>query len=488
MTNKIKIIVQRTRIIIKGIDPDSIPNKLEKYITVFKKVSHKNFLPDWKAMRGSVKQEYIILPRHVSISMLQDVFNNAPVEYDNTFIPYPTIDISTNIEPRDDLQTKTLSFLSETNKGYLKPDKLLALETGAGKTAMFIKHAVNKKCKILGFVHLSTFVTRWKKEFMSLTNVKEDEIAIISGRPSVEKILQNIDKYKVFLCQHRTAGSMLSTLEGSKLFKELLTRCGAGIQFFDEAHLEIKSTLSILLSSNCEETVFLTATPRRTEFSEQKILNYILPVYNSFGLELESRSESSLDAVFITIDSKPSADQIIKCTSSRGFNSANYFKYIIENNIEMPMLYIERLSGLIWNKKPKAQIAIVVGTIEIANILVKQISEVYPDKTIGRFYSAVKADKRDAELLNDIIVTTEKSFREGENARIELMINFVPQSGETGIEQLCGRLGRFKGLKEIYVDITDVGFPKAKAQLAVRKRFIKNNLAKTVSVVDETNS
>ena len=108
-------------------------------------------------------------------------------------------------------------------------------------------------------VDTSELALQWKRISFNHTNLKDEDIVIISGEASVTKEIKS-QNGKVYIAIHRTLTNMLSNDLNS--INNLMNKLGIGVRVFDEAHVNFNNVCMINALSNVEYTIYLTAYTR----------------------------------------------------------------------------------------------------------------------------------------------------------------------------------------------------------------------------------
>ena len=380
----------------------------------------------------------------------------------NCIIPKET-DICMKYAARGKLQEKAQDLLRKSNS-----NNLVGLQTGKGKTFIALDEACYRGFPFMVCFKARTFTVKWIEEIVNLTNITADEVATISGINSIKKALKNVIEnpgcYKALVCIHKTVAMCAENPEYRNLFSQLLREIGVGTRINDESHLEIAAMFAADSAFIVDSVTYLTATPKRKNADSERIYRFMLPFDESqIGLDEEDREDSFHDIIFATIDSKPSYIQK-QLVSRGGTDLAAYNAYIDKYSFNEIIDKVCKFIDSVHNSKSvnyKRKIAVAFGTLPLVKRAIAFLKNRYPSKSIGNFTSLVKnLDKRYAELNDsDIVVTTEKSFGEGENSTVEVVINCVYISMGPKLIQFKGRLRKFEEHHlSTFVDIVDVGF------------------------------
>jgi len=381
-------------------------------------------------------------------------------------------------KPRTKMQENALHFLKGDTRffGYAvdETQKMLCLKTGEGKTFCSIAYIISKEKMPLIIVDMDKLTEQWKEEFLKFTDIKEEEIFTIAGASSIKK-LQKLPfmkhKYKVFIAMHRTlaAHGKNNPYNIDKLFKHL----GIGIKVIDEAHVEWGNTFLIDAVTNISETLYLTATPSRSNQSENVVYQNMYGDIVSYGLEHKYK-EKYQTIIYTSWNSHPSLDvQSNMKTRNYGFNINGYSDYLLEDVYDAFFTLITDILEMCYASGTTPKLAIMFQKTNLIQKVYEDLSELYPDKSIGRFCVIPGVKDKAKELDADIILTTTRGFNKAVHVEgLECIINTVPLSSQTIIEQIVGRLRYLENKKTIYFDVTDEGFKKCKEQRTYRKKIL----------------
>ena len=459
--------------------------KLEHALSVFDK---NIFSVTFKAYRiftsKKTGKECIVIPRSYPMKWLQQKFPEEEVVYSDN--RYKNDCICENIEclyePRDKRQKSALKWLNEK---YNWSQKILSLKPGDGKTYIALKYICDEKRKAFIIVHNHTILQQWKERIVELTNIKEDRIALISGSDKFYKIMDECEKYDIYVAIHRTLFNVLK--ESEKALENFRKKSGAAIKIIDEAHIEFASITTIDLASHFSDNLYLTATPERTDYQENKLYNLILPTYWAFtlGNNKESISESDKyhSCYFINYDSRCSYADVQEMVTKYGFSFSKWAEWTIENNViqlmtKMFVYYYEKAvtkAESMGFKKDELFCAVLFSTLEQCELFEKEIISLgFKADNIGQFNSLVKKKDKQSQINKKIIISTEKSFGQAVDTRLDIMMDFIPYSSSGQCWQIVGRLR--KDFAGIYYSFHDVSNYKHKDSKEVKIRELKKRV------------
>ena len=430
-----------------------------------------------------------IIPRYYPIDKLKNDlgrlgYDDITIANDKNCITTRDIDISMKYTARGDLQYKAQDLLRKSTS-----NNLVGLQTGKGKTFIALDEACHRGYPFMVCFKARTFTVKWIEEIVNLTNIKEDEVAVISGINSIKKALRNPLHYKALVCIHKTVAMCAENPEYRVLFLKLLNEVGVGTRINDESHLEVGAMFAADANFVVDSVTYLTATPKRKNDDSERIYHYMLPFDESqIGLDEEDRENSFHDIIFATINTKPSMIQkSLVCRGGIDLASYNSYidKYSFNEIMQRACTYIDQIHNskkVTYNRK----IAIAFGTLPLVKRAIEFLKNRYPSKRIGNFTSLVKKLDRRYEELNesDIVVTTEKSFGEGENSTVEVIINCVHISWGPKYIQFKGRLRKFEDHHlSTFIDVIDLGFSGIEESFKYKAKCLGNDVKEARSII-----
>lgn len=381
--------------------------------------------------------------------------------------------------PRDDLQKKAIKFLMGMKNDECCRERFLSLATGSGKTYITINIASKFRKRTLVIVDTLDLADQWKRQFLFHTDLQEDSIRILSGSDSVEKELKSKDG-KIFIAIHRTLQNLIQ--EDPNSMNNLMNKLGIGFRVFDESHTNFKNICEINALSNVEYTLFLTATPGRSKFTDDHLYGKVfrsIPYFN--GKELSGENYHTI--ILHKIDSKPPLEWKAKIKTKYGFSSSRWAQYILNENFDVLVndvnLLIQKLNLL--NRDVK--VAIMLPTIEMIKKLEDSLLDIFPGIEIGKFIGEIPKKDRLEQLNKKFILTNDKIFDKGIDVMdLDVLINYVQIGSQIKTEQITGRLRYRKGKPSILIDVTDYGFDECIKQFKSRRRFYKKKAKKIIEI------
>lgn len=432
-----------------------------------------------------VRGSDIYMPASIGADYVRKYFPKDEISPSTGYYPKPrAANFSMIHYPRDAMQTMAMTFLERIKGDGLWQSRFLQLPTGSGKTFCTIDLACFLNVRAMVVVDTAELAIQWKKEFLNHTNMKEDDIAILSGRESVAEERKNSNR-KAYIAIHKTLGMLMD--DGDNVINSLMRDLGIGLRVFDEAHVDFRAICAINSFSNVEYTLYLTATPSRSNFREDNLYGKVfgrIPYFNGLAVEDDKYHTVVLD----TFDSEPPIDVKAGIRTKRGFNIAKWSQYITSDDgyPKYKKFLFETIDKFKLLDRG-VKIAIMLPTIDLIDKTAESLRDHYPGKAdIGLFIGRIPKDDRSAELSHRIIITNDKIFDKGIDVEdLDVLMLFVPFSSKVKTEQVLGRLRHREGRPSVLIDVADVGFPECVAQQKLRRRVYLKKAKAVRSVVDE---
>lgn len=458
--NNVRIIIFRTCIkilnYIKGSHTD-----LEGFFYIQDKLDFTN--GSYKAISYDDKNKILTLPRGINIDKLEAIFN-VSAEYSNNIDPYDTdIPFGLMYKPRDDIQKKAIRFITgeeEYSDNKSASQLGINLNTGAGKTYVTICCSAIMGMRSIMITSSLGWISQWKDRILEYTDCASNEIYTIVGSGSIAMILNGmvkINKIKYFLASHQTIHSYANNYGWNKV-GELFEKIRVGIKIYDEAHLDFDNIWKIDFCTNTYKTLYLTATPFRSDREEDRIYQetfYSIPKIDLFDKDRDPRTKY----IAFLYNSYPSPGQQRYCTNRYGFDRNRYCSYIVKRDALYKILTI--IIEIIMNV---GKTLIYIGTNKAIKIIHDWIIDNYPElKNDVGIYTTLITDKKTKEeqLTKRIILSTTKSC----GAAIDISgLKMTIVLAEVFKSKVIARqsLGRTRDKDTIYMEFVDTGFDAIK--------------------------
>ena len=188
---------------------------------------------------------------------------------------------------------------------------MLCLGTGKGKTYCLIHYLSLVKKLAMVIVDQDHIIEQWFREIMTHTDLNEEDVYFISGSDSIKTLMEYEGElpFKMYIASHRTLA--IYSKDDPSLIDQLMRRLKIGIKVFDEAHVEWKNICHLDFNSNVSETIYLTATPSRSNPSEDKVFQNIFFNVPKFGLETKyDENELYHKVIYVQYNTHPTAEPV----------------------------------------------------------------------------------------------------------------------------------------------------------------------------------
>jgi hypothetical protein len=488
------IIVQRNRILLSGLKEETHSSFI-KLNTIFNKKFTYGYETLWTALH-EIKIDgkfFLCVPRGYTYSELKKyVEDDGEVIKDPSHIEYREASFNLNIEPRDEIQKDILTFLHGTENYKDIKDKArraVFADTGIGKTFITLKYISESKLFTCIMCPEDKSIKTWMQELEKFTDVKHDEIGIIKGSDSLNKIIKNKDKYKIVLVSNKTISSLFESKRFDEVY-DFFNTMQFGLKVIDEVHLHLKTVFFLEMTVNLYKTFYLTATDNRRIFKENEVLKRMMP---EDSCVYRQPTVKKFEFYSVEYYSNPKDRKHVRgIEKPNGFDGLLYLKYILNESLPYKDFYIEkvllpslRIAFKVIKNEPY-KVAILFKSIDAGNIIVKYLQDnnCFPGKSIGVFNSTISdIHLRMLELDKDIIVSTDKSFSGMINIKgLAVIINCLPITSIAHIKQIMGRL-RDEGTKRrVFIQHTDRSFKKA-AGMVYREKKIVEDICTSMEVI-----
>jgi superfamily II DNA or RNA helicase len=375
---------------------------------------------------------------------------------------------------RDKFQKGTVSFIVANDN---EPQKMVSLDTGFGKTFCMIIASQQLHvptmviCRTLGKQWIDFIIDRHK----GYTNLTKFEVIQIVGSDSIKKLLKIERPKQEGVFYVASTDTLLSYLKNGGDLQELSDHLGIGTKAFDEAHLNYVANVIIDCNMQVKNTIYMTATPGRSESRQNFLFKRIYRFVPMYGEETHILKQY-YNIRLVNYNTWPTADQVGACSTRRGFNSKLYAEYIFTSQPRKVFYYgmIRSLVKKIREQDDTSRILIILDRKtdiqEIHDILSKDL-----DITVGRYCTLIdKLEERELELRKDVVLSTVGSGVTGKDIpSLRVVMAMTSFSSNIIVRQLLGRLRSLEGKRVYYLDFVDAGFPQMIGQRRQREFELK---------------
>lgn len=451
-----KIVVRNTCIIIRDYNIGDCP-KIESFFTLFDPTIHKTY---YMGMEYNEEKRELYLPSAIDIGWVRAHLNEKYYER-QTHHSYKMIEnIKMKARPRDEEQETALRFMCGVNEyaqNKYAPQLSLCLSTGIGKTYTSIATIAFMQIKSIIITGSTTLLSQWKDEIMKFTNLTSKDIVQISGSDKIRMIMmgksKNTDDASIYLCTHGTIRSYGDTYGWDKVY-ELFEYLGIGLKFYDEAHTNFDNMLRIDFHTNVYKTFYVTATPNRSNWREDRI--YVNSFKNVPMIDLfDENKDPHVHYNAIMFNSRPSPQVISACKNKYGLDRMKYIDYITKSPEFYAMMRIVMQLVIDCNGRVLMYIGTNDGILRVYNWICNQYPEFIGE--VGIFTSLLSKEEKLKEKRKKLLLSTTKSAGLGEHIE-GLKITFVlaePFKSEVIARQT---IGRNRDPNTHYIELVDLGF------------------------------
>ena len=451
-----KIIVRNTSIMITDYTLKQAP-KLESNFMTWDPIYHRF---DQIGMYYDKDERILYLPRGIDLWYVKKQIGVKTIEHEKND-PYQIIpNILMRSSPRDDKQVEALKFtcgLGDYADNEFLPQLSVNLNTGVGKTYVAIATMAYFKIKTIIITGSNSLLKQWGDKIKEYTNLTSKDIVFISGSPAINRIIKGnslAPNASVFLCTHGTLRSYADE-HGWFMLRQLFRCLGIGIKIFDEAHQNFENMCKIDFATNVYKTYYMTATPARSDFKENRV--YMTSFKNIPRIDLfDEDNDPHTDYLAIRYNSRPSPNILSSFHNIYGMDRNKYVEYITRNQYFYMALRVilDMIKGI------DGRVLMYIGTNDGILRVYKWLSDNYPEYigNIGIFTSLVSKDDKIKEREKKIILTTTKSAGAGEdipNLKVTVLLA-EPFKSEVLARQT---LGRTRAKNTLYIELVDMGFP-----------------------------
>jgi hypothetical protein len=431
--------------------------ELERNFMVYDPVAHTY---DRFGMWYDEDMGRLYLPRGLDVWKIKQYLKQEIV-YKEKPNDFQTIDnMMLKYKPRDEQQKEALRFMVGVNEyeaNASEPQLSVNLNTGKGKTYCSIAAISILKAKTMIITASVTLLKQWRDNILEYTNLKDKDVLKIEGSHMLNMILVNrsvrASEAKIFLCTHATLRSFGEVYAWERL-NDIFLNLGIGIKIFDEAHTNYDNMIMTDFFTNVAKTYYVTATPARSNFRENRI--YQLSMKNVPGIDLfDAVNDPHTEYIAIKYNSRPTPKQISQCRNSYGLDRSKYTNYVTQQPNFYYMLRI--IMDLVIRSDGRS--LFYIGTNEGILRVYYWIGTNYPEflGDIGIYSSLVPPEAKYKEKGKKLLLSTTKSAGLGEHIEgLKMTIVLAePFKSEVIARQT---LGRTRDNDTVYIELVDLGF------------------------------
>ena len=416
--------------------------------------------------------------RSYNLWLLARFFPRIPVKVDPDVYDADQIDVKLLTSPRDDVQKLCIAFIAaqaQYEDTINATQKFIQLPPGSGKTYSICSATCFYKARTVVIMPLSVLVEQWIDSYTTFTNIKKEEILYVKGSKKCEEIRQGLhqDK-KVFLFLVDTITSYHERY-GSLKTMEMFENTHAFLLGVDECHLDLRALSIILAMQNFGLTIFLTASPDRTNPKESKIYKNLFHDLPVFGGDVLHKDEKYLNVIVKEYRYRPSPEAMQRMNTKMGLNGKAYETELIHateyERKDFEDAFIVMLKWINERILKRHRVLVLCSTIEGTEYLANLCKKVFDKDEVASYYGTMKKEAKKTALTKRIICATSSSCGTGfDMPGMVCCFNIMTYSSNVSAIQLSGRVRKPKdGSPAIYCEFVNCAYYKCMNQYKARK-------------------
>lgn len=343
--------------------------------------------------------------------------------------------------PKDAAQAAAIDYLVDGDDG---PMRGLAIQTGQGKTFSAITTIARRGRR--GMICVGGMTDQWVAEIKKFTLLWDEDIYVLQGQPSVDKLFKNIDQSispKIIVASIDTLRGYARDKESYSSyppFDEFCDYLQIGVRVIDEAHLDFFTNMMIDLRLNVALTIPLTATFGRENRDAKRIFDAHYPPSVRFG---EGTFKKYVSTYAYRYQSGVNDVPTRAWKTPQGYSHAKYEDWLLTHQQKLLYVYTNVYRPIIEGhylniKQPGQRLLILCATVAMCNWFETKLRLEYPDLTTNIYIG-----ETDDEILStsDIIVSTPGSCGTGRDVKqLRSLLATISIGGDNLNKQVFGRL------------------------------------------------
>jgi superfamily II DNA or RNA helicase len=351
---------------------------------------------------------------------------------------------------------------------------LIPIQTGKGKTvtSLFTAATINKR---LAIIILPTYIDKWVEDINKIYHIKPEEIMVVQGSKNLAALIElgqegqynqpitiiSLTTFKQWINLYETDTDYALSFFGIKPI-DLFPTLNIGTLIIDETHQHFHGLYKILLHTNVQKHIGLSATLMSEEEVTKRAHNVVYPSNCRYE---EEEYDRYCDIYPISYNiSENTLRQLRFAYRGRNAYSHAAFEQSIIKNKNIKKSYFELIQEIIEDYyiaeyMPGDKLMIFVATIEMATELVKYLKSVYVSAySIERY---CEEDPYENVIEPDIRVTTHQSAGTAiDIPNLRVVIQTVSIVSPTPNLQNLGRLRKLKDRDVKYCYLYSANVPQ----------------------------
>lgn len=459
--------------------------RIERQYSVYNKVKHR-YVP--MGIYYDAEHKDLYLPGGTELGNIITTFRPGLVRRIPPD-PYKHIGpVRCRIKPRDSRQMESLKYMCgiapyESNRN--RSQIALNLNTGVGKTAVAVLTFAFYGIRTIMITASTSWLEQWSERLQEYTDLKPSEIYTISGTAGIVKLfngMKDTENIKFLLCTYSTLQSYAKK-HGWGSIRRLFMELQIGITLVDEAHLYFEALMKLSCHMNCLKTYYLTATPMKSDFYENKIYQRAFETVPKLSL-FDEDNDPHAKVLMIKFNSHPGPFEKEAISSGNyGFNVLKYVDYFMQTPIYYPLLHIT-LYHCLSEMGPEDRVLIYHATNSAVMHSYRWIKFHYGQYPIGIYTSLVPKEIKHDQLKCKIILSTTKSAQALlDIPNLKKIIVFAEPYNSAPITRQV--LGRLRDDDTELIELCELGFMRL-FQWAKNRQKIYQKYAREVNELQLT--
>lgn len=341
---------------------------------------------------------------------------------------------------------------------------ILLLQMGKGKTFCTL-YSIAKKQKRAMIILRACDVDTWVKDAKKIYTNSEEVVHVVKGGSGLKDIIKEgkslkpgiilvtINVFRAYIAEFERKGFSNYGCDPIEIFEHL----GVDLKVIDECHTNLHFNFRLEINTNCNRSLYLTATMKSHIPFINRMYKCIYPVNRRYtGLDWDRYVDVA--SIEYGINDR---DNIVTTNNNGMYSHTSYEQWILgdrrryENYSELILVLVKKT--YLATKKPGDKLLIFMSCVNMCNAVANYLNRYLDDVSISDY-----TGKHDVETLhsNDIVVTTPGSTGTGKNVdNVMVIISTVAVHSKELNIQMLGRIRKpidDRHPKFLYLTCTDI--------------------------------
>lgn len=417
----------------------------------------------------------------MEIKSLLNVSPRANLAYDD----FDDVHFNMKNKPRNQDQQHLIDFLSgNLNFKYTRahPQLLVNIDTAFGKTYCTINTLQSYMNRAAIIVPTTSLVANWEEELLKHTDILPEEILTLTPSKYNDVIgdPEYMDGIKIVLIVHATI-SAIRNAHGNEGVTQLFKSLRVGTKVFDEIHKNFRNIVLTDLYTDTNKTLYLSATVKRSDVREKKMMDRFLNGMLFFGKDdLDGSKEKYIKGIVFKMKTYPVQSERKSFITTRGgmkgLTPSMYAKYISSMRFDAISDILDKAIPLFGAKKyTEGRMLILISNNDGQEKIKEYIEKNYSKFTV----KVINAKTKDSDRVfnTDIVISSTMLMGTGVNIpQLTHLLMLDTYASEITAEQIPNRLRRIKEATQIYMETYDLTIPESVRQFKTRYKVLSNQL------------